>query len=273
MPPPPTSRTGSSLPSSSSSPAPPPSAPAQPIAAATAFDRAKAFRERLESTRANTAWRASTVQQPPPPPPPLPGSVPSTREARTSGTHEEIERSGGTDVDGGQGKQSAQPELVVDHLSSHPEATLPPLPYIPSVPSSAYPISSGHPQAQSSMLAPLGTSVEAMIEHALGVVGVSREEWEDTHRVEEALCRIWEEKILPLPPSQLPCPVTSSTFYLLSTLLTPSSPSSPARLSSSPLLRMAAYLTMVEKAREGAGGGEWGRVYESLAEGWRVELV
>uniref|UniRef100_A0A0K3CMX1 FGENESH: predicted gene_13.9 protein n=1 Tax=Rhodotorula toruloides TaxID=5286 RepID=A0A0K3CMX1_RHOTO len=78
MPPPPTYRTGSSLPSSSSSPAPTPSSPAQPIRATTAFDRAKAFRERLESTRANTALRASTRQQPPQPPPPPPRTVPST---------------------------------------------------------------------------------------------------------------------------------------------------------------------------------------------------
>lgn len=39
---------------------------------------------------------------------------------------------------------------------------------------------------------------------------------------------------------------------------------------------MVAYLTLVEKARDGGGAGgagEWGRVYECLAEGWRGVLV
>ncbi|BGP11059.1 hypothetical protein JCM10049v2_006958 [Rhodotorula toruloides] len=334
MPPPPTYRTGSSLSSSSSSPAPTSSSPADPVAATTAFDRAKAFRERLESARANTAVRTSTGQQSPPPPPPPPppptGTTPSTlppapaslptrptlaalsasaapsaptsqpqvpraREVDTIATNEGKERGEGKGMEGGQGNRSAQDEPVVYQPSPRPETfpipsvahtAPPPAPptvpfhlypspapypgYIPSLPSSAYPISSLHP---SPLMAPMGASVDAVVEYALGVVGVSREEWEDTHRVEEALCRIWEDKILAHPASHLPPPLSSSLLYLLSTLLTPSSPSTSPRLTSPPLLRMAAYLTMVEKAREGGGGGEWARVHECLVEGWRGALL
>lgn len=80
-------------------------------------------------------------------------------------------------------------------------------------------------------------------------------------------------QILAHPASHLPPPLSSSLLYLLSTLLTPSSPSTSPRLTSPPLLRMAAYLTMVEKAREGGGGGEWARVHECLVEGWRGALL
>ncbi|CDR48432.1 RHTO0S17e03466g1_1 [Rhodotorula toruloides] len=305
MPPPPTYRTGSSLSSSSSSPAPTSSSPADPVAATTAFDRAKAFRERLESARANTAVRTSTGQQSPPPPPPPPppptGTTPSTlppapaslptrptlaalsasaapsaptsqpqvpraREVDTIATNEGKERGEETFPIPSVAHTAPPPAppTVPFHLYPSPA----PYPgYIPSLPSSAYPISSLHP---SPLMAPMGASVDAVVEHALGVVGVSREEWEDTERVERRLLEVWEEKILPHPASHLPPSLPSSLIYLLSTLLTP--PSLP--LTSPPLLlKMAAYLTMVEKAREGGGGGEWARVHECLVEGWRGALL
>jgi hypothetical protein len=81
-------------------------------------------------------------------------------------------------------------------------------------------------------------------------------------------------QVLPVPASQLSPTLASSLLYLLSTILAPSHP--PSRDSNPPpnnrtsLLRIEAYLALIDRARA-EGAGEWAAVYGGLAERWRVE--
>lgn len=197
------------------------------------------------------------------------------------------------------------------HLSSPPPGTspipstvpsdLPWSPYPAHITEFAYPISSFHPtpppppaaplplRLHTPLLAPVGTSSDSMVNHALEVVGVSRGEWDDTATIGARLAGVWEEKvprslssprlrslvlmestgprqILPVPASQLSPTLASSLLYLLSTILDDSSPSNDRTL----LLRIAAYLVLIDRARA-EGAGEWTVVYGGLAERWRVD--
>lgn len=86
--------------------------------------------------------------------------------------------------------------------------------------------------------------------------------------------RAGPRQVLPVPASQLSPTLASSLLYLLSTILAPShpashNPSAPPNDGTS-LLRIAAYLALIDRARA-EGAGEWAAVYGGLAERWRVE--